>query len=105
MIVEPSDRELVKWAVDHSVPWYYAHEHGLPDPCLRIQYGHLTAYFCRGRLTRLWAHADEAFLDDMFQQLLELFDLCGPARRILFPGRNVSRSGRRALWDDPPELA
>ena len=76
MIVEPADRDIVKWAVDHSVPCYYASESGLPAPCLKLQCGHVTAFFCRGQLTRLWAQADYEFVDQMFAELTEMFRLC-----------------------------
>ena len=91
MIVEPADRDIVKWAVDHAVPCYYTREQGLPTPCLKIHCGHVTAFFCRGRLTRLWAHADHAFLDDMFAELTQLFALC------VSPVRGIHRSGKVAV--------
>ena len=84
MIVEPGDSVIVKWAIDHLLPWYYTHEKGLPDPCLKIHFGDVTAYFCKGRLTRVWAYANAARLDDMFGELLQLFKLCGHARMMLF---------------------
>ena len=76
MVVDPVDREIVAWAADRSAPCYYTHEDELPLPCLKVHCGHVTAYFCQGRLTRLWAQADHSFLDDLFAELTDLFALC-----------------------------
>ncbi len=83
MTEETADRDLVKWAAEHALPFYYTTEDGLPSPCLKIHFGYVTAYFCRGQLTRLWAHADRAFLDDMFEQLMRIFELCGRCRSLV----------------------
>ncbi len=99
MIVEQADREIVKWAVDRLLPWYYTRERGLPEPCLKIHFGHITAYFCRGQLARLWTHADRGGLDDMFGELMVLFDLCGSPRSILSGTTSGSRL-RRFQSDD-----
>ncbi len=83
MIVNLADRGLVTWAVEHGTPVYYTQEQGLPNPCLKIHFGHVTAYFCKGQLTRLWAHADRAYLDEMFEQLMKIFELCGCCRSLV----------------------
>ena len=101
-MVHPADNNVVRWADDHRVPWYYTRERGLPHPCLKIQFGHLTAYFCRGKLTRLWAHADQCFLDDMFRQLVTLFELCGRPRSVVWGHGGTLPIERRMLLDDPP---
>jgi hypothetical protein len=77
MLVHPADRKFVKWAIDRSVPCYYCHEPGLPDPCLKVHLGHVTVHVQRGRLLRLAAHADRGDLDAMFAELVDLFALCG----------------------------
>jgi hypothetical protein len=77
MIVEPGDMEIVKWAVDRAKPCYYTREQGLPQPCLKVHCGNVTAYFCQGELTRLWAHADGGLLEDMFGELLQILRFAG----------------------------
>ena len=103
VIVNHADREIIKWAVDRMLPWYYTRERGLPDPCLKVHFGHITAYFYRGQLVRLWTQADQGSLDDMFCELMVLFDLCGSPRSILFcetPGGRLGRlqSGDEEVW-------
>jgi hypothetical protein len=97
MIVHPADREIVNWALDRAAPWYYTHEHELPQPCLKVHCGHVTAYFCRGALVRVWAHADEPLLDDMFAQLSELLTLCSQDDAEA-PRDSFGR--RRIFWED-----
>ena len=38
--------------------------------------GHVTAYFCSGKLMRVWVHAGGEYLDEVFYQLTQLFELC-----------------------------
>ncbi|HEY3245194.1 MAG TPA: hypothetical protein VGM03_17775 [Phycisphaerae bacterium] len=76
MIVHPADRDIVKWAMDRSAPYYYTREQELPQPCLKVHCGHVTAYFFQGALVRVWAHADEPALEDMFVELGQLLALC-----------------------------
>ena len=77
MRVEPTDRHIASWARGMSAPCYYVSEPNMTAPCLKVQCGHLTAYFRRGRLIRLWAYADCSELEDMFKQLTQLFRHCG----------------------------
>jgi hypothetical protein len=88
MIVHPADREIVSWASERRSPHYYTSEAGLPDPCLKVHCGHITAYFSEGRLERVWAQADGPRLDDMFAELTELFRLCACS-----PDRTNARAG------------
>ncbi len=83
MIVHPADRNIVKWAIDHSSPCYYTREPDLPNPCLKVQCGHVTAYFCRGRLARLWAHADGDQFDDMFADMTQILRFFGHPNRSI----------------------
>ncbi len=76
MIVDPQDKRIVKWAVDRCSPWYYTKEEGLPDPCLKVHCGYVTAYFTKGRLQRILTHADRKGMDDMFAELMQVFALC-----------------------------
>jgi hypothetical protein len=101
MIVEPGDREIVRWAAERSLPCYYASERGLPDPCLKVHCGHVTAYFCRGRLSRLWAHADGACLDEMFAGLTDVFALCARMRTANSHLPLLTAVERRLAWDHP----
>ncbi len=104
MIVEPADREIVKWAVDRLIPWYYTSERGLPPPCLTLHLGHVTAYFRRGRLVRVRTHSDEDGFDDMFSEFLVLFDLCGQWRRIQVEDCTPGRSGNSFDWRQLPRI-
>ena len=94
MIVENLDRKLVQWAVAQGTPFYYTEETGLPSPCLKIHFGHITAYFHHGQLVRLWAHADRANLDEMFEQLMRAFELCGRCRSL------TQYEDARGYWSD-----
>lgn len=102
MNVDLADGNLVKWAVDHGLPFYYTQECGLPNPCLKIHLGHVTAYFCRGQLTRLWAHADRACLDDMFEQMMKIFELCGRCRSLIQHDESRIYWKQRIEMSDPP---
>ena len=93
MVVEPADQDIVAWANGRSSPWYYIAERGLPQPCLKVQCGHVTAFFHRGRLTRLWAHADGPLLDDMFAELTQVFGLCANGRSA--PGTSALYAANR----------
>ncbi len=75
MTENPADSRVIEWARQRAAPHYYTDEANLPTPCLKVQCGHVTAYFCQGRLTRLWAHADSDLLDEMFAELTQLFSL------------------------------
>ena len=52
MIVASEDRAIVEWALNRAAPFYYAREPDLPDPCLKVHRGHVTAYFSGGQLAR-----------------------------------------------------
>ncbi len=99
MIIESADRDIVKWAVDHAVPWYYTRESDLPQPCLKLQCGHVTAYFHRGALTRLWMQADRDFFDDMFMELTRLFNMCTRIQRGISICADVA--DEEGLWSRP----
>ncbi len=105
MIVEPADREIVKWAVDRLVPWYYTRERGLDRPCLSVHFGHVTAYFCRGRLKRIRTHSDADGFDDMFSEFLVLFELCGQSRTVRVEDIVDGRAGSMPDWGGFPRLA
>ncbi len=102
MLVEPLDHDIVSWAKRRRLPCYYADEEGLPRHCLKIQFGHITAYFAEGRLVRLWAHADQDLLDEMFEQLTQLFLLCANRSRRMLDTRIPSIGEGRSLWPEPP---
>ena len=80
MRVEPTDQHIASWAERIAAPCYYVTEPNAPTPFLKVQCGHLTAYFKKGQLVRLWACADCAELDDMFKELSLLFRNCGTGR-------------------------
>ena len=102
VLVEPLDREIVHWARNRRLPCYYANEDGLSKRCLKIQFGHVTAYFVAGRLVRLWAHADRVLLDEMFEQLTQLFSLCTQRNsRLLDTGSAAINEGRN-IWPNSP---
>lgn len=102
MIIDLADGDLVAWAVKHGIPFYYTQEFGLPSPCLKVHFGHVTAYFCRGQLTRLWAHADRAYLDAMFEQLMKIFELCGRCRSLIQYDEAQTYWEQRIATNDPP---
>lgn len=104
VVVESMDREIVDWAASRSAPCYYTQEHELPEPCLKVHCGHVTAYFCGGRLTRIWAHADHTFLDDMFAELTDLFALCARLPAARGADNCPSWSAARVRLDDRPAV-
>jgi hypothetical protein len=102
VIVDPADRAIVKWALDRAAAFYYARERDLPQPCLKVQCGCVTAYFSRGRLTRLQAHADSGLFDEMFCELAQLFELCGRALSFVDEDAAVIEGPRGLRFGDPP---
>ncbi|NIM08460.1 MAG: hypothetical protein GTO53_04730 [Planctomycetales bacterium] len=100
MIVKPEDRAIVEWALNRSVPFYYAREHDMPGPCLKVHRGHVTAYFLHGRLTRLWAQADHDHLDHMFAELTDLFSLCARLAPESPTGHDTVNVPGRPCWDE-----
>lgn len=102
MIVDLADRDLIRWAVENGLPFYYTQEFGLPSPCLKIHFGYVTGYFCRGQVTRLWAHADRAGLDDMFEQVMKIFELCGRCRSLVQHDESRTYWKQRIGADNPP---
>ncbi len=105
MIVEPADREIIKWAVDRLVPWYYTREKGLERPCLCVHFGRVTAYFCRGRLMRIRTYSDSDGFDDMFSEFLVLFELCGQSRKICVEDIVAGEAGPTFDWNEFPRIA
>lgn len=75
-VCEPDDREVIHWARQNGLQYYYATEPSLPGRCLKVHLGHVTAYFHSGKLVRMWIQADGEYLDDVFHQLTQLFELC-----------------------------
>ncbi len=100
MLVETADQDIVAWAAKRSAPCYYTHEEHLPQPCLKVHCGHVTAYFCGGRLARLWAHADHTYLDDLFAELTDLFALCARLKGGQQAGPAVAGFTPRLRWGD-----
>ncbi len=94
---EPDDTEVIRWAERHRLQYYYASEPALPGRCLRIHLGHVTAYFRSGKLVRVWVHADGEYLDEVFYQLTQLFELCVRIGGYLDQEAIVSLSERQAL--------
>lgn len=101
MVIESQDRDIVNWARQRGLPCYYASEPGLDDPCLKIQCGHVTAYFNQGRLARIWAQADNGYLDALFSELTELFGIVSRSEPVQGDMRNVPSLERRLLWESP----
>ena len=73
---EPGDDEVIRWASNHRLRYYYAAEPSLRGRCLKVHLGQVTAYFRSGKLVRLWVQAEGEYLDDVFHQLSRLFELC-----------------------------
>ncbi len=94
---EPDDSAIMAWARENGLRYYYALEPALPERCLKVHFGHLTAYFCGGKLVRLWVHADGEYLDEVFYQLTQLFELCVRIGGYLAQQTAVSWSDHRAL--------
>jgi hypothetical protein len=80
---EPHDADVIRWAEQNALPFYYASEPALPPRCLKVHLGHITAYFGQGKLVRLWVHADGEYLDEVFCQLTRLFELCARTGKYL----------------------
>lgn len=72
VILIPTDRDVIEWAEARGLRWYYTDDLGVPPPSLKVHCGCVTAYFQRGRLTRLRADADRELLDTMFEELAGL---------------------------------
>ncbi|MFH0981120.1 MAG: hypothetical protein V2A79_06245 [Planctomycetota bacterium] len=73
---DSEDEQVIAWARQNGLRYYYATEPALSGRCLKVHLGHLTAYFRSGKLARLWVHADGEYLDEVFHQLTQLFELC-----------------------------
>jgi hypothetical protein len=102
MIVDPADRAIVKWALDHAAPFYYANERDLPQPCLKVQCGCVTAFFSQGKLTRVQARADSALFGEMFCEFAQLFELCGRPDSLMEEDAAVIGAPSRLWRSDPP---
>jgi hypothetical protein len=101
MLIDPADQSIVQWAMKHAVPFHYATECDLPGPCLKMYCGHVTAYFSRGRLLRLWAHADAPLFQEMFQEIFELLQLGGQPPRTLNDRGQEWQAPRRIGFERP----
>ena len=73
---EPEDGAVIHWAGRNGLRYYYAAKPSLPGRCLKVHLGHVTAYFSSGKLVRMWVHAGGEYLDEVFHQLTQLFELC-----------------------------
>ncbi len=76
MHVDPSDKPIVKWAIDRGLVFSYERNHGLPGTHLRLHMGLLTAFFKHGKLAHLVGAADGRHLDQFMWELTELFGIC-----------------------------
>ncbi|MCK4660904.1 MAG: hypothetical protein KAV82_15395 [Phycisphaerae bacterium] len=94
---DSGDTEVIRWALQNGLRYYYAVEPSLPDPCLKVHLGHTTAYFSAGKLVRLWVHADGQFLDDVFSQLTQLFEMCTQIGGYLDQQATVSLPHQQSL--------
>ena len=94
---EPGDHEIIRWARQHGLRYYYVTESSLPGRCLKVHLGHVSAYFYCGKLVRVWVHADGEYLDELFHQLMQLFELCGQIGGYLDQQAVVSQTERRWL--------
>lgn len=94
---EPDDTEVIRWADQHGLRYYYASEPSPPGRCLRVHLGHVTAYFRSGKLVRVWVHADGEYLDEVFYQLTRLFELCVRIGGYVDQEAIVSLGERQAL--------
>jgi hypothetical protein len=70
------DEEVVEWARQRAYTHYYCRERGLPDPCLKVHLGQVSAYFHEGQLVRLALQVDGELLDDACAHLRELLAMC-----------------------------
>jgi hypothetical protein len=70
------DEEVVEWARQRAYTHYYCREHGLPDPCLKVHLGQISAYFHEGQLVRLAFQVDGELLDDACAHLREVLAMC-----------------------------
>ncbi len=71
------DRPFLSWAREKGYPYYYTNESGLPDGCLKLHLGVLTAYVHNGKLVRLAANGEGRLIDQMMYEFSQLFALCG----------------------------
>jgi hypothetical protein len=76
MIVNPTDKPAVQWAIEQGYLFSYVREYGLPEPSLQVGMGLSTAFFNRGRLVCWRANADGANLDDLLRELGSLLGFC-----------------------------
>lgn len=70
------DEVVVEWARQRTYTHYYCRERGLPDPCLKVQLGQVSAYFHEGQLVRLAMQVDGELMDDACARLRELLAMC-----------------------------
>ena len=76
MSIAAGDHSIVRWAERHGLRYYYTPARPWEAGCLRVHLGHVTADFGDGKLVRLNVQSDSRSLDDTFQELTHLFDLC-----------------------------
>jgi hypothetical protein len=76
MIVHPTDKPAVQWAVEHGYVFSYVREYGLPEPSLRVALGMSTAFFNAGQLVCWRASAGGNDLDQLMRELASLFGFC-----------------------------
>jgi len=72
----PRDEPFLQWALHHHYRYYYTSERGLPEPCLKIHLGVVTAYLHHGKLIHLAIESEGGLLDEMMCELSLLFAQC-----------------------------
>jgi hypothetical protein len=87
MIIHPTDRHIVKWAVDRGFPHEYRREYNLPDRCLAVHLGLSTAYFHEGKLAHFRADTQACYMDQLMYELTLLFGFC--AQNRAYPDQQV----------------
>lgn len=80
MIVNPTDRAAIQWAMEQGYMFSYVREYGLPEPSLQIGLGLSTAFFNSGRLVAWRASATGEHFDDLMRELAALLGFCSLSR-------------------------
>ena len=76
MPVSWPDQPFIHWAIQRGFSYYYTNEHGLPERCLKLHIGVMTAYIYQGKLVRIVVDSEGHLLDEMMLEFAQLFAEC-----------------------------